>query len=313
MEFTFTPLGVSAAQPAYGRHLAAHILSVGPESFLLDCGEGTQFQFNSHGIKRNRIGHVFISHLHGDHFFGLIGLLNSLGMNDRKEPLRVYAPPGLEEIIEVQFRITQSGLPFPLHFQALDPSLVEKILETEHVEVHSFPLAHRTPTLGFLFREKQIPLNIIPDAIDRYGLTFEQIRAVKAGEELRLPDGRLIPNTELTLPPYRPRSFAYCSDTAYKEDLVPVLKGVDLLYHESTFLEKDAEMAAITLHSTAAQAARIAKLAGAGTLLLGHYSARYPDAGVFLEEAKPIFPNTLLSEEGKAVEIPLIRTTSPNP
>lgn len=307
MEFSFTPLGVSAAQPAYGRHLAAHVLAAGPESFLLDCGEGTQFQLNTHSIKRGRIRHVFISHLHGDHFFGLIGLLTSLGMNDRKETLTVYSPPGLEEMIEVQFRISQTALPFPLVFRPLIAGGLHKILETEHLEVYSFPLVHRTPTLGFLFREKQIPLNILPEAIERYQLTFEQIRSVKRGEDHRLADGRLIPNREMTLPPYRPRSFAYCSDTAYAEEIVAAIRGVDLLYHESTFLEEDAETAALTFHSTAAQAAEIARLAAVGTLVIGHFSARYPDATVLLEEARRVFPKTVLAVEGTSVDVPLSR------
>ena len=307
MEFSFTPLGVSAAQPAYGRHLAAHVLAAGPESFLLDCGEGTQFQLNTHSIKRGRIRHVFISHLHGDHFFGLIGLLTSLGMNDRKETLTVYSPPGLEEMIEVQFRISQTALPFPLVFRPLIAGGLHKLLETDQLEVFSFPLVHRTPTLGFLFREKQIPLNILPEAIERYQLTFEQIRAVKRGEDLRLADGRLIPNREMTLPPYRPRSFAYCSDTAYAEEIVAAIRGVDLLYHESTFLEEDVETAALTFHSTAAQAAEIARLAAVGTLVIGHFSARYPDATVLLEEARRVFPKTVLAVEGTSVDVPLSR------
>ena len=307
MEFSFTPLGVSAAQPAYGRHLAAHVLAAGPESFLLDCGEGTQFQLNTHSIKRGRIRHVFISHLHGDHFFGLIGLLTSLGMNDRKETLTVYSPPGLEEMIEVQFRISQTALPFPLVFRPLIAGGLHKLLETDQLEVFSFPLVHRTPTLGFLFREKQIPLNILPEAIERYQLTFEQIRAVKRGEDLRLVDGRLIPNREMTLPPYRPRSFAYCSDTAYAEEIVAAIRGVDLLYHESTFLEEDVETAALTFHSTAAQAAEIARLAAVGTLVIGHFSARYPDATVLLEEARRVFPKTVLAVEGTSVDVPLSR------
>jgi len=307
MEFSLIPLGISAAQPAFGRHLSAYVLHAGNDIFLIDCGEGTQFQLNAFGIKRSRIRHIFISHLHGDHFYGLIGLLTSLGMNDREDPVTVYSPPGLEEMIRIQFRGTGTEMPFPLHFVTLDAAGPQLVLETKHVEVRSFPLAHRTPTLGFLFREKQIPLNIIPEAIERYQLTFDQIRAAKRGEDIALEDGRRIPNAELTLPPYRRRSFAYCSDTVFLEEIAQEVKAVDLLYHESTFLEKDADTAALTFHSTAAQAARIALLAGVGTLVLGHFSARYPDANVFLEEAKTVFPNTILAEEGSPIEIPLLR------
>lgn len=310
MEFSLTPLGISAAQPAFGRHLSAHVLHAGNEIFLIDCGEGTQFQLNAFGIKRGRIRHIFISHLHGDHFYGLIGLLTSLGMNDREEPVSVYSPPGLENMIRVQFLGTGTEMPFPLHFLTLDAAGPQPVLETKHLEIRSFPLEHRTPTLGFLFREKQIPLNIIPEAIGRYRLDFDQIHAVKNGEDIVLNDGRRIPNGEVTLPPYRRRSFAYCSDTVFMEEMAEEIKGVDLLYHESTFLEKDAETAALTFHSTAAQAARIARLAGVGTLVLGHFSARYPDPAVFLDEAKIVFPNAVLAEEGKTIEIPLSRIST---
>lgn len=313
MDFSFTSLGVSAAQPAYGRRLAAHVLCIEPELFLIDCGEGTQFQLNAFGVKRHRIRHIFISHLHGDHFFGLIGLLTSMGMNDRSEPLTIHAPAGLEEMIGLQLRLTGSVLPFSISYRPLTFDGLKCILETERLEVFSFPLDHRTPACGFLFREKPLPLNIIPEKIAEYGLSFERIRAVKSGSDLELPGGRVIPNEELTLPPYKPRSFAYCSDTAYSEAIVPFIKGVDLLYHESTFLDRDAELAALTWHATAAQAARIALLAEAGQLVIGHFSARYYDLGEHLDEAREIFPRTILAEEGAAVHLPLVRTAGPNP
>jgi len=303
MEFSFTPLGISAAQPAYGRHLAGHVLAVGNTRLLFDCGEGTQFQLYRFGIKRSQIRHIFISHLHGDHFFGLIGLLTSFGMNDRKEALHVYAPHGLKEIIQHQLEFTGTILPYDLIFHLLEVQTLEQILETKYLEVFSFPLVHRTPTFGFLVREKQIPLNIIPEVIERYGLSFEQIRAVKAGGDLKFPDGRHILNEELTLPPYARRSFAYCSDTAYSEAVVPYIRGVDILYHESTFQEEDALLAAETFHSTARQAAQIARLSEVKTLVLGHYSARYFDLSALLEEAKAVFPNSRLGEEGLGVEV----------
>ena len=304
MEFSFTPLGISAAQPAYGRHLAGHVLAAGNDLFLLDCGEGTQFQLNRYGVKRSRFRYIFISHLHGDHFFGLIGLITSFAMNDRKEPLTVFAPSGLEEIIRMQMQLTGTVLPYELTFQVLSADKKYRILETRQLDVYAFPLTHRTPTTGFLFQEKTIPLNIIPEIIDRYGLSFEQIRAVKGGEDLQLADGRQIPNRELTLLPYRTRSFAYCSDTAYLETLAPLIRGVDILYHESTFKEEDAALAAETFHSTARQAAQLARLAEAGKLVLGHFSARYQDLTGLLEEAKDVFPNSILGEEGVSVQVP---------
>ncbi|MCB9284537.1 MAG: ribonuclease Z [Lewinellaceae bacterium] len=310
MEFSFTPLGVSAAQPAYGRHLAGHVLSAGNELFLLDCGEGTQFQFNRYGVKRNRIRHIFISHLHGDHFFGLIGLLTSMGMNDRQEPLTVYSPPGLEQIIRLQLQWSGTQLPYALTFLPVDSSRRYRILETNHLEVDAFPLDHRTPCAGFLFREKPIPLNIIPEVIEQYGLSFEQIREIKEGAGLVLPDGQVVANRELTLAPYRPRSFAYCSDTAFSEAVAGYVEGVDLLYHESTFLEEDAGLAAQTWHSTARQAAEVARLAGAAMLVIGHYSARYPDVSVLLQEAGEVFRPVVRGEEGVAVSVPLVRISA---
>lgn len=312
MDFSFTSLGVSAAQPAYGRHLAAHVLCIEPELFLIDCGEGTQLQLNAFGVKRHRFRHIFISHLHGDHFFGLIGLLTSMGMNDRREPLSIHAPADLEEMITLQLRLTGSVLPFDISFHPLTFGGMRCIVETERLEVCSFPLDHRTPACGFLFREKPLPLNIIPEKIAEYGLTFEQIRAVKSGSDLELPAG-MIPNRELTLPPYKPRSFAYCSDTAYSEAIVPYIRGVDLLYHESTFMDRDAELAALTWHSTAVQAARIALQAEAGQLVIGHFSARYYELQELLDEAREVFPRTILAEEGAAVHLPLVRTDAPNP
>jgi ribonuclease Z len=313
MDFSFVSLGVSAAQPAYGRHLAAHVLCIEPELFLIDCGEGTQFQLNAFGVKRHRIRHIFISHLHGDHFFGLIGLLTSMGMNDRTEPLSIHAPAGLEEMIGLQLRLTGSVLPFEITYHPLTFSGMKCILETKRLEVFSFPLDHRTPACGFLFREKPLPLNIIPEKIAEYGLAFEQIREVKNGRDLELPGGQVIPNRELTLPPYKPRSFAYCSDTAYSAAIAPFIRGVDLLYHESTFMERDAELAALTWHSTSVQAARIALLAEAGQLVIGHFSARYYELQELLDEAREIFPRTILAEEGVAVHLPLVRTGAPSP
>lgn len=234
-----------------------------------------------------------------------------MGMSGREEPLTVFAHPDLEEMIGLQMRITGTRLPYELSFQHLAFEGLTLILETARTQVFSFPLDHRTPTAGFLFKEKPIPLNILPEAIERYGLSFEQIRKVKAGEDLIMPDGRVVSNGELTLPPYQPRSFAYCSDTAYVASLAEMVGGVDLLYHESTFLDQDADLAAQTWHSTALQAARLAEKAGAGTLILGHFSARYPDAQVLLDEARTLFPQAVLAEEGCPVNVLLKRKAMP--
>jgi len=262
MTFSITVLGSSSAIPAYDRNLSAHLLNVNERLFLIDCGEGTQFQLRRFHISYRRIKHVFISHLHGDHFFGLIGLLNSMHLLGRSEELHLYAHPVLKDILEIQFQASQTKLVFPLIFHPLQSNLNELILEEERVSVHSFPLKHSIPASGFVFREKNPP--------------------------------RKVPQA---------RSFAYCSDTAYSEEIVQYVQGVTLLYHEATFMHDMAAAAAEKLHSTAKEAALIALKAKAGKLILGHFSARYEDLNPLLEEAKSIFPSTILSEEGLNISL----------
>jgi ribonuclease Z len=257
MTFSLTVLGSSSAIPAYNRNLSAHLLNVNERFFLIDCGEGTQFQLRKFHISYQRIKHVFISHLHGDHFFGLIGLLNSMHLLGRKEELHLYALPLLQDILDIQLSASQTRLVFPLIFHPLLSNEYDMILEEERVAVHSFPLKHSIPAFGFVFRELNPP--------------------------------RKVPKA---------RSFAYCSDTGYSEEIVPFIQGVDLLYHEATFMQNKAAIAAEKFHSTAMEAATIAKKAKAGKLLLGHFSARYEDLNPMLEEAKSIFPASFIPVEG---------------
>lgn len=305
MKFELTILGSNAAVPGNGRHLSAHLLNVHEKYYLIDCGEGTQMQIGKFGIRKSKISHIFISHLHGDHIFGLIGLLTSFSLDGRKEPIHIYSPKGLERLINVQLEISQSHLTYPLHFYEVDTKVHCLIYESDKVEVFSIPLKHRIETSGYLFKEKPLPLNIRPEKIEAHQIPYKAIPSIKAGEDYITPFGKCIDNKELTLPAKPIRSFAYCSDTMYLEDLVPIIKAVDLLYHEATFANDKAEQAIVTMHSTAQQAATIANMARVKKLIIGHFSSRYKNVNVLLEEARSVFPNTLAAEEGKRYEIPL--------
>lgn len=301
--FRLTLLGVSAALPILGRFPSSQVLSVGSKSYLIDCGEGAQIRMLEFGISLPSIGQVFISHLHGDHIYGLIGYLGSMALLGRDKPLDIFAPAGLEEIIQVQLKYARE-MSFPLTFHAIDQSTYQLIYEDKAVEVYSLPLRHRMPAAGFLFREKERQRNMRPEQIAAYAIPYQAIPAIKAGAGYQTEDGTLIPNEALTYAPLPPRSYAYCSDTAYSEALPPLIQGVDLLYHESTFCDNLEELAAATGHSTARQAATIALKSQAGQLVLGHYSSRYTDLNLFLEQAREVFPRTALGIDGGAFAVP---------
>lgn len=307
MRFDVTILGSNSAIPANGRHPSAQVLTIQNRPYLIDCGEGTQIRLTESGISRNRIQQIFISHLHGDHVFGLIGLLTTMSLVGRKNTLQIFAPPGLQEMIEVQLRHTQGHIDYSLEFHVLDTETHQLIFEDELVQVFSLPLDHRVPCSGFLFMERPRPRNIRPEAIREFSIPVHQINDLKTGGDFELPDGRIVPNRDLTWPPYQARSYAYCSDTAYREDLIPLIKGVDLLYHESTFLHEKLEQALVTRHSTALQAAQIAAQAEVGALILGHYSSRYKDLQALLTEAQSEFAASQLGLEGKTYEVALKR------
>lgn len=301
MRFEVTILGSSSALPTHGRFPTSQVLNVDEHLYLIDCGEGTQWRMLEYQIKKNKINEIFITHLHGDHVFGLIGLLTSFSLSGRIDPISIFSPKGLEDNIRVQLKYSGGNLRFPMIFQELDTTKKQLIFEDKHVEVFSFPLKHRIPTCGFLFKEKPKPLNIIPSQIERYNIPVPQIKTIKQGADLELPDGTVILNEALTFPKTEERSFAFCSDTSYDESIVPTIEGVSLLYHEATFLHENADLAKETMHSTAKQAATIAKKAGAIQLVLGHYSSRYKDLQPLLDEAREIFPNTLLGKEGMTI------------
>ena len=306
MTFEFTPLGVGAAIPIAGRHTSAHILNIQDQIYLIDCGEGTQMQLEYYKFRRSRIKQIFISHLHGDHVLGLIGLVTSFSLLGRNIPLDIFGPVGIKDFIDANIKYTHSYIPYELNIHELDASVHAPIFENENINVYSIPLQHRVPACGYLFREKQRPPRINVEKIAEHKIPSSAIRGIKMeGNDFLLEDGTLIPNKVLTLPPYPARAFAYCSDTAYSEAIIPIIEGVDLLYHESTYLNRHQKQAAYSMHSTAEDAATIAKKAQVKTLILGHYSSRYLHVELLREEAQYTFPNTLLGIEGKVYRVPL--------
>lgn len=299
LPFEVLLLGTGAALPDRGRHPSAQVLRFAENYYLIDCGEGTQLRLSDCRAPKQKLNQLFITHLHGDHVYGLIGLLTSYTLFNRQTPLDIFAPEGLEEMIAVQLRLSQCTLSYPVAFHVIDTTRHYLLFEDAYLEVYSLPLLHRIPTSGFLFCEKPRPLNIRPEKIAEYALDFTQIKQAKAGRDVVLSDGRLIPHTELTNLPAPLRRYAYCSDTAFDERLPAYLQGVDLLYHESTFDSTHEKEAEISRHSTAAQAAEIARRAGAGRLLLGHFSPRYPDEALLEAEARVVFPDCTAGREGR--------------
>ncbi|HRD52522.1 MAG TPA: ribonuclease Z [Flavobacteriales bacterium] len=300
-QFDLTTLGTGAALPARGRYPTAQLLVVHGAHYLIDCGEGTQERLRAAGAPFNRIGHIFISHLHGDHYLGLMGLISSMHLMGRTQKLHVHGPPMLKEIIDLQLRASQTYLRYPLVFQPIEPRSGEVIWSDVHVTVNALVLRHRIPCTGFVFRESPAQRPLRQEVIHQIP-TFMRNR-VKAGEDLHLPDGSRFLNAMLTHEPPRPRRYAYCSDTAYAPELLPFLAEVDLLYHEATFTRHLAKRAKETMHSTAAEAATLARDAGVGQLLLGHFSSRYKSADELLQEALPIFPDTRVSEDGATYRV----------
>jgi len=294
-----TILGTSSGGPFHGRHYTSQFVQVGKHSFLIDCGEGTQMQVFKYKIKADRCNQLFISHMHGDHVFGLMGLITNWSLKRRTDPLQLFSPPGLQELIETTMRVCGVRLTYTLEFHAVDATVSAKVFENNAVEVWTIPLNHRTPTSGWLFREKPKPRNIRAEMLQEYGIAgdYAQIKAIKAGADLVLPDGRTIPNSELTFDSL-PLSYAFCSDTTPSEQVAELVRGVDLLYHEATFTDENIAEAAFTRHSTARQAAEIAKKAAVKRMIIGHFSGRYADAEQHLKEAREVFPNTELAEEG---------------
>ena len=299
MAFQLKILGANSATPAFGRHPTSQLLTVNKFYGLIDCGEGCQMQLIRYRAKVSKIRHIFISHLHGDHFYGLIGLLNTFNLNGRTDDLAIFGPAELADIITVQLRQSQTVFRYRLHFTALEPNVSQYIYEDPTLTVTTLPMDHRIDCWGFLFREQPKPRRI-NKALLSDELSVPDLVALKEGKDLYWPDGTLRHRNEtLTLPPRRSRSYAYCADTRYQPELAEAIRKVDLLYHEATFMHDEAELAAARYHSTTVQAATLARDAEVGQLLIGHYSSRYRNLTPLLEEARTVFPATQLALEGR--------------
>jgi ribonuclease Z len=304
MQFSVMILGAGSATPTVGRHPSSQLLTYENESFLIDCGEGTQYRLLEHKLRPGRLKAVFISHLHGDHYFGLIGLISSLNLGGRTDALHLFGPRGLDEILTLQFKHSQTPLQFPLHYTVTDTTQSYQLFENQHFTVHTIPLSHRVPCAGFLFREKNQKRKLIKEKLIEE-IPFDYLRQLKNGESVYDEAGSLIYDVEeYTLPAPPPRSYAYCSDTRYDESIIGIIQGVNLLYHEATFQDDLMHQASERFHSTAREAATIAQKAQVAQLLIGHFSSRYKTFDNFLSEAQSVFPNTHIAIEGQAFNIP---------
>jgi len=290
-------LGAGSALPTRSNFPTSQLLELRDKQYMIDCGEGTQIRMRQMGLKINRLGHIFISHLHGDHCFGLIGLISSFGMLNRTADLYIHGPIGITKLFEYQIAFFCDNLPFKVIFEEFDTRSNAMMFEDRSVTVYSIPLKHRVPCSGFLFNEKARDRHIKREMINFYQVPVAQLNLIKGGADFLTQDGELIPNGCLTTAADKTVSYAYCSDTAYSEKIIPMIKGVDLLYHEATFAESEKVRAKTTMHSTAGQAATIALKAEVGKLLIGHFSARYADQQLLLDEAKSVFSNTLLAQD----------------
>jgi ribonuclease Z len=297
-----TILGCYAATPRTLTNPTSQVLEIRNQMFLIDCGEGTQVQLRKHKIKFSKINHIFISHLHGDHFFGLPGLISTFRLLGRDKELHVYGPKGIKEAITLLLKLGDSWTNYPLYFHELTSKSSEIIYENDKLSVKTIPLSHRVYTNGFLFKEKLGERKLNIDSVSEYGINKAYFQNIKNGKDVVLDNGETIANSLLSFDPPRTKSYAFCSDTAYKPDIIPIISGVDMLYHEATFLESEVHLAEKTKHATAKQAALIAKDANIGTLVLGHYSTRYKSISLFKEEANDVFENVELADDGKTFE-----------
>lgn len=299
--FGLTILGNNSAIPAFDRHPTSQALTYEDQVFLIDCGEGTQMQLAKYKVKVSKINHIFISHLHGDHYFGLIGLITSMGLMNREAPLHIYAPKPLWSIITAQLQAAETQLPFPLEFVPLTQE--QLLLDSSKMKVSCFPVKHRVPCFGFLFTEKKLPRKIDIEKAKSLGIPSAYFHQLQLGSDYLHPGGRLIQNATVTMPNLPGRTYAYSADTLFDESHNRFFKGVNLLYHEATYLHEWAERAAARHHATAKQAAQMAKQAGVQQLIIGHFSSKYEKLDAFLNEATEIFPRTALALEGVTYRI----------
>lgn len=304
MSLELTILGCHSATPRVNAHPTAQYLEINSRHFLIDCGEGTQRQMRKYKVSFSKINHIFISHLHGDHFFGLIGLISTFGILNREKELHIYGPKGIKEVINLQLKYSKSYVKYDLIFHELNSKESEIIFEDEKVKIRTIPLHHRIYTNGFFFKEKEKPRKLNKPSIKKFQeIEICDYNNLKAGKDFKLSSNEIIKNSLLTLEPEDSKSYAYCSDTSYKPDIIEIIKESDLLYHEATFLADKEYLAKKTRHSTAEQAALIAKKANVKKLILGHYSSRYKDISLFKKEAEEIFKDVILAESGKVISI----------
>lgn len=294
-----TILGCYAATPRTFSNPTSQVLEIKNNVFLIDCAEGTQVQLRKSKVKFSKISRVFISHLHGDHFYGLIGLISTFILLNRENDLHIYGPKGIKEIILLQLKYSGSYTGYSLFFHELEATTSEVIFEDDSVRVSTIPLQHRIYTNGYLFQEKNTVRSINIEQVEHYNIDKVYFNKIKMGGDIKLDDGTILPNKLLSYPPLPNKSYAFCSDTYYNESIIPIIKNVDVLYHESTFLETETHLAEKTLHSTAKQAATIALKANVKQLILGHFSTRYGNIELFKEEAKTIFQNAEIADDGK--------------
>ncbi len=299
IRFEVLILGNSSATPVFERHPTAQIVNYNEQLFLIDCGEGTQMQLTRYGIKSNRIDHIFISHLHGDHYLGLVGLVSSMHLIGRKADLHIYGPAALEEILNLHFKFSETDIRYAIIYHCTNPDKEELIYASRMMNISSFPLSHRIPCTGFRFDEGKRAATLKMDLIEEYGIPKPYYSALKKGIDYVAPNGKVYVASALTIPGPRSRSYAFCSDTIRTPSYLPSIQNVDLLYHESTFLHEMQDRAKETFHTTSLEAGEIAKEVHAQKLLLGHYSARYKSLTPLLEEARSVFQETELSTEGK--------------
>lgn len=298
---TVTILGNNSAVPAFNRHPTSQVVSHDGNNYLVDCGEGTQIQMIKYKIRRGKITHIFISHLHGDHYFGLIGLINSFSLLSHKQEMHIFAPAPLQQIIEMQLKVADNTLSYPLYFHTLSsPGL---LVDNEKIKISCFRTTHRIECYGFLFEEKEGKRKLLIEKVQQYDIPISFYSNLQAGLDYIAPNGEVIPNSEVTADPERGRKYAFCADTKYDENIIPNITGADTIYHESTYLDNLREQATARFHSTTKQAATIAKKAGVGKLLIGHFSSKYSVLDQFLEEAREVFPETELALEGETYTV----------
>lgn len=302
--FDVNILGCGSATPTLRHMASSQVVDLRDKLYMIDCGEGTQLQMRRMKIRFSRLNHIFISHAHGDHCFGLPGLISTLGMLGRKGELVIHGPKALDDFLRPVLAVFCKELPYPVRMNIIDPTQHVLIMEDRSLNVYSIPLKHRIPTCGYLFEEKPGEAHLIRDMIDFYQIPIKALAGIKRGDDFLKEDGTIIPNARLTHPADPPKRYAYCSDTSYVPEIIPLIEGIDCLYHEATFMDADMPRAKQTFHSTAKEAAKLALEAQVKQLVLGHYSARYDDVTPLLDEARSIFPQTILGEEGMV--LPLI-------